>query len=99
MPASVRTTSSSSAVSRVGTRRDLDVDRARRADAAVASTFPTRRGDAAAGRAARDARRGGDDLPEDGAPHLAHFARAAAHVAPRRVRPGLAARALTTLAR
>ncbi len=58
-----------------------------------------RRGDATAGRAARDARRRGDDLAEDRSADLAHLARATTHVAARRVGAGLAARALAALAR
>ena len=83
----------------VDTGRHLDVDRPRRAHASVASALVARSGNAAAGGAARDARRRGDDLAEDGAADLAHLAGTAAHVAPRRVGAGLAARALAARAR
>ena len=83
----------------VDTGGHFDVDRARRAHASVAAALVARSGNAAAGGAARDARRRGDDLAEDRAPHLAHLAGAAAHVAARRVRAGLAAGALAARAR
>ena len=83
----------------VDTGGHLDVDRTRRAHATVAAALVARRGDAAPGRAARDARRRGDDLAEDRPAHLAHLARAAAHVAARGVGAGLAARSFAPLAR
>src|SRR5262249_61239050 len=52
---------------------------------AVARAVAARARDAAAGGAARDAGRGGDDLAEDGAAALAHLARTVAHVATRGV--------------
>ena len=83
----------------VDTGRNLDVDRTRRANPAVATAVATRSGDAAAGGAARDARRRGDDLTEDRATHLTHLTRAAAHVAARGMGAGLAAGSVAAIAR
>ena len=79
--------------------RHFDVDRTRRPHAAVTAALVARRGNAAARRAARDARRRGDDLAQDGTAYLAHLAGAAAHVAARGMRAGLATRALAARAR
>src|SRR5262249_8848798 len=83
----------------VDARRDVDVDRARRAHPAVAAAVAARRGNATPGRAAGDAGRGGDDLPENRATNLAHLTGTAAHVAARRVRTRFTTRAFTTRAR
>src|SRR5204863_6654794 len=83
----------------VDTRGYLDVDRPGCPDASVTSTVATRTGDAAARRAARDARCRGDDLAEDGAPDLAYFAGTTTHVAARGVRARFATGALAARAR
>ena len=79
--------------------RYLDVDRLRRAHAPVTAALLARRGDAAPGGAAGDARCRGHDLAEDRPADLAHFTRTATDLAARRMGPGLATRALAALAR
>jgi hypothetical protein len=74
----------------VDARGHLHVDRALGAHAPVATALLARGRDPAPGRAARDARRRGDDLADDRAPDLAHLARTAAHVAAGRVGARLA---------
>src|SRR6266540_6054090 len=83
----------------VDPRGHLDVDAPGGVHATFAPAVAARREDLAAGGAARRARRRRDHLAEDRAADLAHLARPSADVATRRVRPGLASRAVAPLAR
>ena len=86
-------------LSAVDPRRHLDIDAPDRVHATLAAAALAGREDAAAGGTARRARRRSDHLAQDRAAHLPDLTRAAAHVAARRVRPGLAPGHVATLAR
>src|SRR6266511_2505592 len=82
----------------VDSGRDLDVDVPGGVDATFTPAVAARRENLAAGGATRGARRRRDHLAEDRAADLAHLAGSSADVATRRVRPGLASRAVAPLA-